>query len=307
MCSLKAWPYLCIALLTASFFLAETSDAAAQAAQQIEWCEGKNNASADQRIQGCTALIQSRAYGGKQLATIFRLRGYAYLYAKGSNYETDPAIQDYSEAIRLNPQDAAAFYGRGDAYKVKAQKSSGDDTRQFVVLSIKDFSENIRLNPKPTPLDYINRSNAYTLNGDYELAMGDLNEALRLDPSDKTEALVNRCRLYATLGRWPEALADCNDSLSRKDTPGQDPDREQDSIRARGLVFLKMGRYKDSVSDYDTALQYPKLNDSARSDALFGRGMAKLKNGDASGNADIAAAKQLRPQVADGFARIGVK
>jgi len=295
-------------LLTVSFFLAEKNSAAAQTAQQIEWCEGKNNASADQIIQGCTALIQTHAYDGKVLAKIFRLRGNAYLYAKGSHHELDPAIADYSEAIRLNPQDASAFYGRGDAYKVKGYGTPGGAAKRFIALSIKDFSENIRLNPKPTALHYINRSNAYKLNGDYELAMGDLNEALRLDPLDKEEALVNRCNLYALLNRWPEALADCNESLARKDKADQSPDRGPDSMNARGFLFLKMAKYKESATDYDAVLQYPKLSDYRRADALYGRGMARLRNGDvANGNADIAAAKALNSHVAEAFARDGIK
>jgi tetratricopeptide (TPR) repeat protein len=293
-------------LLTVSFFLAEKNAAAAQSAQQIEWCEGKNNASADQIIQGCTAMIQSRAYDGKVLAQIFELRGDAYLYAKGSHRELDPAIADYTEAIRLNPQDAFAFYARGDAYKVKAYNSSGSAAKQFTALSIKDFSENIRLSPKPTPLHYINRSNAYRLNGDYELAMGDLNEALRLDPLDKNAALVNRCQLYAILNRWPEAPADCNESLARKDNADQSPDRGPDSLNARGFVFLKMAKYKESARDYDAVLQYPKLSVYRRPNALYGRGMARLRSGDvANGNADIAAAKQADPHVAEEFARGG--
>ena len=42
--------------------------------------------------------------------------------------------------------------------------------------------------------------------------------------------------------------------------------------------------------------------------SLYGRGIAKLKKGDATGgNADIAAAKAIRPEIADEFARYGVQ
>ena len=41
---------------------------------------------------------------------------------------------------------------------------------------------------------------------------------------------------------------------------------------------------------------------------LYGRGLAKLKKGDRDGgNADIAAAKAIRADIADNFARYGVK
>ena len=43
-------------------------------------------------------------------------------------------------------------------------------------------------------------------------------------------------------------------------------------------------------------------------DSLYGRGLAKRKKGDATGGqADVAAAKALRPDVAEEFAKYGVK
>jgi len=41
--------------------------------------------------------------------------------------------------------------------------------------------------------------------------------------------------------------------------------------------------------------------------ALYGRGLAKLKKGDRSGDADLAAAKAIRPDVAGDFARLGIE
>jgi hypothetical protein len=52
------------------------------------------------------------------------------------------------------------------------------------------------------------------------------------------------------------------------------------------------------------------LSESFRleSRALYGRGVAKLKLGDADGgNADIAAAKAIQSDIAEEFARYGVK
>jgi acyl-CoA reductase-like NAD-dependent aldehyde dehydrogenase len=62
--------------------------------------------------------------------------------------------------------------------------------------------------------------------------------------------------------------------------------------------------FDDAIADYDAAL---KLN-SQLEEALYGRGLAKLKKGDRDGgNADIAAAKAIRADIADDFARYGVK
>ena len=59
----------------------------------------------------------------------------------------------------------------------------------------------------------------------------------------------------------------------------------------------------DAVADYDEAL---KLNPK-QAGSLYGRGLAKLKKGDAGGGeADIAAAKAIQADIAEEFARYGV-
>ena len=61
------------------------------------------------------------------------------------------AIQDYDEAIRLNPQDAEAYNNRGFAYF-----SLGQHQR-----AIQDLDEAIRLNPQYA-MAYLLRALAYT-------------------------------------------------------------------------------------------------------------------------------------------------
>ena len=56
----------------------------------------------------------------------------------GKKGDHDKAIADFTEAIRLNPNDAEAYYSRGCEYFEK-----GDHDR-----AIADFTEAIRLNPK---------------------------------------------------------------------------------------------------------------------------------------------------------------
>ena len=48
--------------------------------------------------------------------------------------------------------------------------------------------------------------------------------------------------------------------------------------------------------------------DPGTAESLYGRGTAKLKKGDnRGGNADIAAAKAIKPDIAEDFGRYGVK
>ena len=49
----------------------------------------------------------------------------------------DRAIKDYDETIRLDPQDARAYYSRGNAYGKLGQTERANQ----------DFDEAIRLNP----------------------------------------------------------------------------------------------------------------------------------------------------------------
>ena len=103
--------------------------------QDHKWCTGQDGASADQKIKGCTALIQSgRETRDYMLAVSFYNRGNAY--ASKGDYDT--AIRDYYEAIRLNPQHAGAFHNRGRAY---AAKSDWDQALQ-------NIDQAIRLNPE---------------------------------------------------------------------------------------------------------------------------------------------------------------
>ena len=72
----------------------------------------------DLSISGCTAIIQSGNETQQNLAVAFFNRGNAYLEGKG---QPDRAIQDFDQAIRLNPNYAEAFKGRGFAYSNKGQ------------------------------------------------------------------------------------------------------------------------------------------------------------------------------------------
>jgi tetratricopeptide (TPR) repeat protein len=73
---------------------------------------------------------------------------------------------------------------------------------------------------------------------------------------------------------------------------------------SRGLIFLKMGQLDSAIEDYSSALRIePQM-----ASALYGRGLARLKKGDAAGgNADVAEAKKLETTVVDDFSNYGVR
>jgi hypothetical protein len=65
-----------------------------------------------------------------------------------------------------------------------------------------------------------------------------------------------------------------------------------------------MGQANVAIDDYSAALRLdPKL-----ASALYGRGLARLRNGDhVGGDADMSAAKTIAAGIGDDFARYGVR
>jgi len=129
-------------------------------------CEKLSGAAA---IAACDRAIASGTFGGKELAELYRLRG----WERREKNDADGAMSDYNQALQIDPANTTAYYNRGNVYYV----------RNELDLAIKDFDEAIRLYP-----DYANafwgRGKAYKAKGDIEQAKEDYNKALSLNPQD---------------------------------------------------------------------------------------------------------------------------
>jgi tetratricopeptide (TPR) repeat protein len=266
----------CATVLTG--ILLAGASALAQTPQDRRWCDGEDGATVAHRIEGCSAVIKGGRERGDKLAEIFNNRGVAYRL-KG---EHDRAIADYAQAIRLNAKFTAAFINRGVAYDHK-----GDYDR-----AIQEYDQAIKL--KPSAEAHFNRGNAYLGKTQYASAIDDYNQAIKLK-ADFAAAFDNRCWARAVVGILKQALADCNEALRLM--PGNASTHD-----SRAFIFLKMTHYDAAVSDYDAALQVePTLPF-----ALYGRGLARLRNEDPAGEADITAAKALQADIAEEYARYGM-
>jgi tetratricopeptide (TPR) repeat protein len=93
----------------------------------------------------------------------------------------DRAIADYDQAIRRDPEYAAAFNSRGYTYD-----SKGEFDR-----AIDDYDQAIRLNPKYA-LAYNNRGVAHYSKDDYDSAIDDYDHALAIDPNYQRAAQNRR-------------------------------------------------------------------------------------------------------------------
>ena len=156
------------ALTVAATLLMPAFSASAQTDQQVEWCSGEDNATRELSISSCTALIQSGAYMGEELAIIFNNRGIAYF----RNRQFERAIKDYEQAIRLRPNFLSALISRGFAYI--SVKNYG--------AAIEAFDAALKVNPENAASLY-GRALVKRANGDAAGANPDLAAAQQLDPT----------------------------------------------------------------------------------------------------------------------------
>jgi len=205
----------------------------------------------------------------------------------------DAAIDDFNEAIAAHPEVIQGYFFRGVSY-LQLKKS---------LLAIADFNRGLAVttdvgNPASASL-YADRSLAFELLGKSEAAVSDFSQSLRLVSGNTNDwhMLTENCYNAAVVGLLDSALVACNESIKRHG-------RENYAIESRGLVYLKKKQWDLAIADYDQALYYKPDT----SYVLYGRGIAKHAKGDkAGGDADIAAAVKLEPDIAGIMSRIGVQ
>lgn len=179
--------------------------ALAQTEQQRNWCAGKDGATADLRISGCTAVIQSGREAPKPLAAVFKTRATVYFYQR----DYDRAINDYSRAIELDPQNSELFDNRCWTYA----------TVNKLQDALKDCRESLRLRPNFAPsvdtLGFV-----YLKLGQYDRAVATYSSALQLDPKS-VYSLYGRGMAKLKTGDTAGGQADIAASRAIKDVSGE--------------------------------------------------------------------------------------
>src|SRR5947209_2684839 len=143
---------------------------AAQAAKDQDW---------NKAIDGFRKAAEMDRKYTQNLAIAYQQR--AFSYANDQRFQD--ALNDLSEAIKVNPRDARAYEQRA---AVEMRINDYDK-------ALADYGEAIKTNPGEIRY-HLYRSYIYELRGDIQNAMADTDRALKID-SQNTEALDRKQRL----------------------------------------------------------------------------------------------------------------
>jgi len=164
------------------------------------------------------------------------------------------AIEEYSDAIRLDPSLVNAYTGRGLSYY-----RLGDGDRAF-----DDYSTAIRLEPntRRAAVPYLNRAIVWRERLNNDRAFEDIENSLRLDPKFSL-AYNTRGNLHYDRREYDRALADYNQAISL------DPSYASAYSNRANVHALRRDPQR-ALDDYSTALRLEPRNVNA----LVGRGNA---------------------------------
>ncbi len=130
-------------------------------------------------------------------AVAFNNRG----LARREKRDLDGALQDFDEAVRLRQNDAHMLINRGVTRKLKRDLEG----------ALKDFNEAICVKPDLAGA-FVGRGNVSQAKGDLEAASQDYNQAIRLEPS-YADAFNNRGTTRYAKGDLDGALQDFNEAI----------------------------------------------------------------------------------------------
>jgi len=156
--------------------------------------------------------------------------------------EYDRALQDFDQAIRLDPNTADAFDGRGNAYSSKGQYDR----------AIQDYDQAIRLDPNYSDA-FRDRGAAYYNKGDHDRAIQDYDQAIRLNPSD-ANAFHDRGGAYYMKDEYDRAIQDYDQAIRLNP-------RDADAFFYGGIAHFCLAQFPAAQQDFASvnADPYPAI------------------------------------------------
>jgi tetratricopeptide (TPR) repeat protein len=156
------------------------------------------------------------------------------------------ALDDYNQAIALDPSYSEAYDNRGLLYQKKGQVNN----------AIEDFSKSILLDPSSGKA-YFNLGVIHAETGLFDQAIEDFNHSLTRDPAF-ADAYANRGIAYALSSRQGMALADFNKAIELNE-------RSRDVYFNRGKLYYTIGQKDLALADFQKACD---LGDTSGCDTL---------------------------------------
>jgi tetratricopeptide (TPR) repeat protein len=185
------------------------------------------------------------------------------------------ALKDYSEVLRMKPNNEKAYNSRARLYFQNVTNS-----RDTLILALNDYNKAIELKPDESEY-YINRGAVHARLGQINAGVQDMNKGLELDPQN-ANGYLNRSVLYNNQGKWQSALNDITSYLSLKPYDAQ--------------LWFQSGKLKarlvgpnESIADYNRAIQL----DPRQGSFYYDRSKVYYSTGNlAQARADLSQAQQ---------------
>ena len=171
---------------------------------------------------------------------------------------TNTTVQNDPNEVEVLPQDADAYFDRGNAYHSKGDYDRAIQAFSRAIELKRDFAE-----------AYTNRGLAHQNKGDYDHAIRDHNEAIDLNPN-YAEAYFNRGGAYKSKNNYDLSIADFNKATDLKPNFAG-------AYNHRGVVYLDRGDYDCAIADFTKAID---LNPDFVSEVYYNRGLAYHKKGE---------------------------
>jgi len=199
-------------------------------------------------------------------------------------YDTDmfgsfnKALENYSRAIKIDPENADYYAKRASVYKdkyisedtiIEHIENNFEDNKDVQPISdshvwmlnfkrqlrhekmesydnaLKDYQKAIELDPD-NAYSYSGQCTVYFVLGQYENALKVINKAIELRP-DEGDYYGMRGNIYRKMNNDDKALENYNKAIELN--PDPDPDNTQNYIY-RGILFYIRNQYEDAINDF---------------------------------------------------------
>ncbi|MCW9679361.1 tetratricopeptide repeat protein [Dolichospermum planctonicum UHCC 0167] len=250
----------------------------------------------------------------KRISIVYKARGDSHWNLK--NYKQ--AIDDYTQAIKIDPKNAIYYDARGNTYfQLKDYKQAINDFTQAIKLdtknanyyarrgltylqlkdykqAINDYTQAIKIDDK-NAIYYDARGNTYFQLKDYKQAINDYTQAIKIDPQ-YADTYRSRGNVYLQLKEYKQAIDDYSQAIKL------DPKNAKYYL-VRGIAYFQLKDYKQAINDYSQAI---KLKPDF-TEAYYVRGIAHyfLKDYKQAIN-DWNQAIKLKPDFTEAYTNLGI-